>query len=190
MACAVEYRTAGRHGSTPFQSVMDARSAIRWLRQHAAELNIDTARIVASGNSSGGHLVLTTALADKWNEKTDDLSYSATPNVLLVNSGVYDLTDNATAWIRKGLADKNTVKEISPNHSAKKNMPPTLLIHGTKDRSVPYTTAKTFEEERKKAGNNFEFHTMENASHYLWYERPYSIQVTKLRSDFLQKLGY
>lgn len=68
----VEYRLGYRQGTLPFEAVMDARSAIRWLRKHAKEYNIDTNKIVASGNSAGGHLVLATALADKWNEKTDD----------------------------------------------------------------------------------------------------------------------
>lgn len=69
MACAVEYRTYNRHGTLPFDAVMDAKSAIRWLRQNANKYNIDTNKIVASGNSAGGHLILCTALADKWNEK-------------------------------------------------------------------------------------------------------------------------
>ena len=190
VACAVEYRISGRHGNVPFQSVMDARSAIRWLRKNANEFGIDTGKIIASGNSAGGHLVLCTALSGKWNEKTDDLSISPVPNVLLVNAGVYDLTDDRSAWIRKGLKDANTVKEISPNYLVRENMPPTLCIHGTNDRSVPYATAKAFEVEMKKTRNNFEFHTLENAGHYIWYERPYSTQVSKLRSDFLKKLGY
>ena len=53
--------------------------------------NIDTNRIVASGNSAGGHLVLTTALANEINERTDNLNFSASPNLLLVNAGVYNL---------------------------------------------------------------------------------------------------
>ncbi|HYF29684.1 MAG TPA: alpha/beta hydrolase [Chitinophagaceae bacterium] len=190
MACAVEYRVSNRHGSLPFQSVMDARSAIRWIRQHANEFNIDTSKIIASGNSAGGHLVLCTALADKWNEETDDLSFSPVPNVLLVNAGVFDLTDDRTAWIRKGLKDKNTVKEISPNHLVKPNMPPTLLIHGTNDGSVPFETAKVFEQEMKKAGNNFEFHALKDAPHFIWYQRPYSADVSFLRAEFLKKLEY
>ncbi len=100
------------------------KSAIRWLRQHANEYNIDTNRIIASGNSAGGHLIVATALVDNWNEKTDDLSYSPVPNVLLVNSGVYDLNDDNTTWIRQGLRDRNQdenlVKEISPNYLIKK----------------------------------------------------------------------
>ena len=85
--CAVEYRIYSRQGTLPFEAVKDGRSAIRWLRQHADEYNLDTNRIVASGNSAGGHLALDCALADIWNEATDDLHYSPVPNLLMINSG-------------------------------------------------------------------------------------------------------
>ncbi|KQC01801.1 alpha/beta hydrolase [Pedobacter sp. Hv1] len=191
VACAVEYRTYSRQGTLPFEAVKDAKSAIRWLRQHANELNIDPNRIVASGNSAGGHLVLSTALADQWNEKTDDLSFSSVPNVLLVNAGVYDLTDRPTAWIRKDLKDKNMVKEISPNFLIKANLPPTLILHGTDDQSVPYQSAQKFVEQSKQKGNtSIEFYPLEKAGHFIWFDPKYAPEVNKTRNDFLKKLGY
>lgn len=191
VACAIEYRTYGREGTLPFDAVMDAKSAIRWLRQHSNEYNIDTSKIVASGNSAGGHLILCTALADKWNERSDDLKFSSVPNVLMVNSGVYDLTDQNTAWIRKDLKDKNLVKEISPNFLVKKGMPPTLIIHGTGDQNVPYSTAKKFVAEMSEAGNStIDFQTLKDAGHFIWFDPKYSSDVSKIRSEFLTKLGY
>jgi hypothetical protein len=88
IACSVEYRIYGSQGTLPFAAVMDAKSAIRWLKAHGDELHIDTNRIVATGNSAGGHLVLATALANEWNEKSDELKFSPVPSMLLVNSGV------------------------------------------------------------------------------------------------------
>ena len=191
VACAVEYRTYGRHGTLPFASVMDAKSAIRWLRKHSMEYNIDPDKIVASGNSAGGHLVLCAALADKWNEKTDDLKFSPVPNVLMINSGVYDLTDQNTAWIRKDLKNKDLVREISPNYLVKKTMPPTLIIHGSEDRNVPYSTAQKFVEEMTKAGNTtIDFHTLKGAEHFIWFDPKYSSEVSKLRTEFLNRLEY
>ncbi|WP_157584263.1 alpha/beta hydrolase [Spirosoma arboris] len=190
VACAVEYRIYGRERTLPFEAVKDARSAIRWLRQHATEFHIDTSRIVASGNSAGGHLVLTCAMADQWNEKTDDLRFSATPNLLLVNSGVYDLTDQTTAWIRQTLKNKNLVKQISPNFLVRKGMPPILAIHGTQDGNVPFSGAKRFETEMIKAGNPLEFHALEGASHFIWLDRRYSTTVDSLQTNFLKKWGY
>ncbi len=191
VAFAVEYRTYGRHGTLPFDAVMDAKSAVRWVRQHAHELNIDTGKIVASGNSAGGHLVLCAALADKWNERSDDLTFSPVPNVLLINSGVYDLTDVNNAWISKDLKDKNLVKEISPNYLIQKNLPPTLIIHGTNDQNVSYSTAETFVTEMKKVGNRMiDFKTLHGAEHFIWYSPIYSHSVLNLRNEFLNKMGY
>src|SRR5262249_17995973 len=42
-----DYRVKSRHGVTPKECVEDARSAVRWFRQHAAELGVDPDRIVA-----------------------------------------------------------------------------------------------------------------------------------------------
>lgn len=189
----VEYRLADRQGTLPFEAVMDAKSAIRWLRQNADDYNIDINKIVASGNSAGGHLILVAALTEKWNEKNDNLKYSPVPNVLLVNSGVYDLTDANTSWIRQDLRNRNQnenlVKEISPNSLIKKGLPPTLIIHGTNDRNVPFSTAKQFENKMKREGNNIEFHALEGAGHFIWWGQ-YAQQVSEIRSKFLEKLGY
>lgn len=192
VAAAVEYRTAYRHGSLPFESVMDAKSAIRWLRQQADEFNIDTNRIVAYGNSAGGHLVLSTAMVKNWNENIDDLKISCVPDVLLVVSGVFDLTDS-TSWIRQDLRDRNQdenlVNEISPNYLIVKGLPPTLVIHGTNDRNVPFATAVEFVEKMKLEGNDIEFYPIEGAGHYIWYGR-YGKQVSEIVKNYLEKMGY
>ncbi|OFX25502.1 MAG: hypothetical protein A2041_00650 [Bacteroidetes bacterium GWA2_31_9b] len=189
---AVEYRLADRHGTLPFEAVMDAKSAIRWLRVHANEYNIDTNRIVASGNSAGGHLILATALVENWNEKTDNLNINPVPNLLMVYSGVYDLTDSW--WIKQGLKnrnlDENLVKEISPNYLSQNKLPPTLIIHGTDDNNVPFSTAQQFVNVMEENGNNIEFHVLEGAGHFIWYDRRYNNQVDEIRTKFLEKQGY
>jgi acetyl esterase/lipase len=188
---SVEYRVADRYETTPFEAVKDARSAIRWLRMNADTYNIDTNRIVASGNSAGGHLVLTTVLANDCNESTDNSEYSASPNLAMVNAGVYNLvSDDGTDWITRDLTDKSIVKKISPFHLLRKGLPPIIIIHGTNDQSVDYASAKEFADKMTKLGNDFEFHTLEEAPHYIWFDRRYSGQVSKLRKAFLLKYGY
>lgn len=191
VACAVEYRTFGRHGTLPFAAVMDAKSAIRWLRQNADIYKIDTTKILATGNSAGGHLALTTALVDNWNEKTDNLKFNAKPNALIINAGVYDLTDDLTAWLRKDLKDKNQAKEISPNYLVRKDFPPTLIFHGTLDRNVPYLTARKFGEDMVTIGNNnLTFLPLTGASHFIWFDPRQSDKMSKARSKFLEELRY
>ena len=61
VAARADYRVKSRHGVEPDACVEDAKSAIRWLRQNAAKLGIDSNRIVASGSSSGGYLAACSA---------------------------------------------------------------------------------------------------------------------------------
>jgi acetyl esterase/lipase len=52
----VEYRLAG--SSLAPAAVEDARCALRWIYNNANAYHFDTERIVVSGQSAGGHLVL------------------------------------------------------------------------------------------------------------------------------------
>ena len=45
VAMAADYRVKNRNKTTPFECVRDGKSAIRWVRGHAAELGIDPERI-------------------------------------------------------------------------------------------------------------------------------------------------
>ena len=65
------YRVRSMHNSTPYDSVADAKSAIRWVREHATELQIDPARIVGVGDSAGAHVLLTAALLDTFDEPSE-----------------------------------------------------------------------------------------------------------------------
>ncbi|HEY3841198.1 MAG TPA: alpha/beta hydrolase fold domain-containing protein, partial [Bryobacteraceae bacterium] len=89
----VDYRVEARDRSTPFDSVHDARSAMRWVRTHAAELHIDPSRIVASGGSAGGHLAGATAILDGVDDPADDLRVSPAPAALILFNPVLDTTE-------------------------------------------------------------------------------------------------
>lgn len=61
IAMTPQYRMEEVNGTTPREAAEDAISCIRWVREHAAELNIDPDRILAGGGSAGGHLAAATA---------------------------------------------------------------------------------------------------------------------------------
>ena len=192
VAATVEYRIADRHGSLPMESVMDAKSAVRWIRENAEAFNIDTEKVVVAGNSAGGHLAMMTAMDEALNEAGEYTSVSAVPNAVMVNSGVFDLTDEGS-WIRRGLRerglDEGLVTTISPVYIVRKDMPPMLIIHGTEDRNVPFETATAFVKKMKKAKNKIEFHAIEGANHYIWYGE-FGGEVWKIRQEFIRSLGF
>ena len=84
VAICADYRTKKAGGVTPDGCVSDAKSAMRWVRAHAAELGVDPDRIAAGGGSAGGHLAAAVALVDGFDDAEDDLSVSCRPVALVL----------------------------------------------------------------------------------------------------------
>jgi len=193
---SVDYRLSIDNGITPsktispIESVMDAKSAMRWVRKNAEKFHIDKNKIVASGQSAGGHLALCTAMIDDYNEKSDDLSISCSPNALLLFSACVDAVEG---WCDHLLGDRRTkIWSISPFHNVRKGLPPMIEFHGVDDEQVPKWTVQFFESEMKDKGNYFEQHMFEGRKHYLGdgnpkYSRYYDDEILKIADDFLRK---
>ena len=189
VVAVVEYRIKGRHNTYPFESVKDAKSAMRWIRKNADKYNVDDNKIIATGDSAGGHLSLALTLVDKWNESSDNVQISALPNAVIVNSGVFDLTTKESKWITEKLENKEIVRDISPNHLLKKTPVKILLIHGEKDMNCSYETAVHFYKEMKVLGNDIQLHTIKGADHWIWYGK-HSAEVSKITREFIKDLNY
>jgi len=140
VAFCPDYRTKSRHSTTPFESVMDAKSAIRYLKTHGDELGIDTDKIVASGGSAGGHLAACTAVIKNINEGSDDLTVSSVPVALVLYNPVVDT--GKKGYGQEKLAGREF--ELSPVHHITADEPVTLIMHGKADKTVPYENAVRF----------------------------------------------
>lgn len=161
LAISAEYRVKNTHGTSPFECVEDGKSAIRWVRENAKKLNIDPNKIIASGGSAGGHVALTTALIKGLENADENLSVSSVPNAVVAYNPVSDTTEKG--YGAKKVAGRET--EISPTHQVKKNMPPMLIFHGTKDKTVPFENAERFTRLMKEAGNDCELFAIKGVDH-------------------------
>lgn len=149
VAFCPDYRTKSRHSTTPFESVKDAKSAIRYLKIHGDDLGIDINKIVASGGSAGGHLAACAAVIDNINETTDDLSVSSVPNMLVLFNPVVDT--GKKGYGQEKLAGREF--ELSPVHHITPNVPETLIMHGKADTTVHYENVHRFNYLMKQQGN-------------------------------------
>lgn len=195
---SVDYRLCIENGVTPSKTispvecVMDAKSAMRWVRMNAGKLHIDKNKIVASGQSAGGHLALCTATIDEYNEKTDDLSISCRPDAILLFSACVNAVEG---WCDRLLGDRRTsIWSISPAHNIKAGLPPMIEFHGIDDEQVPKWTVQFFESAMKEKGNYFEQHMYEGRKHYLGdgnpkYSRYYDDEILKIADEFLRKFN-
>ncbi len=146
---SVEYRLISKDKTTPFESVMDAKSAVRWVREHRKELGIDPKRIVTSGGSAGGHVAACTAIIEGV-EDDKNLKVSSVPNAMILFNPVVNTTKEGYG------VDKLVGQEtaLSPVHHVRPKLPPTLVMHGTRDTTVPYKNAVDFVAEMKDKGND------------------------------------
>jgi acetyl esterase/lipase len=193
---SVEYRLANDKGIipsktiSPIECVMDAKSAMRWVRENAGKFHIDRNKIVAAGQSAGGHLALSTAMIDDYNEKSDNLGISSSPNAVLLFSACVNTVEG---WCDRLLDERrNKIWSISPSHNIRKGMPPMIEFHGTDDEQVPKWTVQYFESTMTKEGNYFEQHMFEGRKHYLGdgnpkYSRYYDDEILKMADEFLRK---
>lgn len=166
---SVKYRLTNKFhpGTTPFDAVRDARSAVRYVRAHATELGIDLDRLVVNGGSAGGHLAAATALFDDINDEADDLKIPTKPQLMLL---FYPVIDTSPDGYGHKLLGENW-KTISPVDRVTRGLPPTLLLHGERDTVTPYAGAKLFHERMIAAGNDCELITGKGGHGYFTYEQ-------------------
>ena len=149
VAICPDYRTKNSHNVTPFECVKDARTAMRYLKMNGNQLGIDTSKIVAAGGSAGGHLAACTAIIDNINEDSDNLSVSTVPMAMVLFNPVVD-----TGKLGYGQEKvEGREFEISPVHHITPGIPPTLIMHGKDDTTVPYENVVRFKQVMKQAGN-------------------------------------
>ena len=177
---------------TPVESVMDARSAIRWVKENAKEWNIDPEKVIVAGQSAGGQLALSTALIDHINETTDNQETDPTPCALLLYASNVNTME---AWVDRLLGDRRQeIWSISPYHHLKPGMPPAIEFHGTEDPMVNFWIVEYFKELTLSLGNHFEQVPFEGKGHYLaegdtTYATYFDESVMERTDSFLEDLG-
>lgn len=172
MVCfRADYRVKSRQATSPFESLKDAKSAIRFIRSHAHELGVDPERIVASGGSAGGHLAVATALIQGFNQEGEDLSLSCIPNALVLFNPVFDNGPGGYGFERIG----DQYKDFSPLHNVKEGAPPTIVFLGTEDRLIPVETARYFKTVMEKVGSTCELFLYEGEEHGFFNFRNYEL---------------
>ncbi len=189
MVCFLaDYRTCSRHGTTPLESLKDARSAIRFLREHATRFHIDPEKVVASGGSAGGHLAAAAALTESYNESTDPPEVSPVPDALVLFNPVIDNGPGGYGYERIG----PEYKDFSPLHNIRKGAPPTVIFLGTEDRLIPVETAEYYCRVMERVGSRCDLFLYQGAGHgFFNYGRGDHYTKTLEEADrFLVSLGY
>jgi acetyl esterase/lipase len=188
-----DYRVLDRHGTGPEVAVADAKSVVRWIRQNAGRLGVNPSRIAAAGGSAGGHLAAATATLPGLDDDGDDQSVSAVPNALVLFNpalviapveGVFQPSEDFSELFGVPLVD------ISPVHHIRQGLPPTLVLHGSKDRLVPFVTALAYCERAVASSNRCEIALYPGADHGFFNFPPHYMSALGKMVLFFASLGW
>jgi acetyl esterase len=190
VAMSAEYRVGKRHGTDPFACVADGKSAVRYVRAHAEKLGVDPKRIASGGGSAGGHVAACTGVIAGLEEEGEDTALSSKPDAMVLFNPVIDCSQKGYGYSRL----KERYKAISPVHNVGKGVPPTIVFHGTADKTVPFSNVEAFREAMKKAGNRCEVVAFEGAGHgFFNFGRGGGaayVKTVRAADEFLASLGW
>lgn len=179
VVASVEYRTSNQaRFPAPLE---DVKSAIRYLKAHAARYGIDPKRFGVMGESAGGYLAAMAALTEnlpefsqgEYLEHSDAVQAACTwylPSALgeMVEEVPEHLRSAAPEALLLGVdpaRDPQLAKKASPLTYVTKDAPPFLLIHGTDDHTVPVRHSEKMYEALSQCGADVTFLKLEGADH-------------------------
>ncbi|MEM8892913.1 MAG: alpha/beta hydrolase [Bacteroidota bacterium] len=146
---------------TPYESVLDAQSSIRWVRQHAEKFAVNPDKIAAYGWSAGAHLAACAAVFE--NLHRPDEKISSAPNLLALKSPALSLMLYPNFQTRLG--DKIEVEKISPAEHVSKETPASIIVIGKTDTVTPIEGAELYHKNMLAKGNDSELHIYEGVGH-------------------------
>ena len=176
-AVNVEYRMAST--SKAPGAVEDCRCALKWIVRNAKEYHIDPARLVVTGHSTGGHLVLTTGMLTERDGLDNNCPLNpgeAEPRVAAVVNwyGPTDVNNlikgpntrnYGQVWLGSLTNKEEIARESSPLTYVRRQNPPIITIHGDADDVVPYSHAVRLHQALDKAGVTNELYTIKGGGH-------------------------
>jgi acetyl esterase/lipase len=149
--------------------LQDAQSAIKMVRDHAAEWKIQPNRIGIIGFSAGGHLASTAGTHFNRTLIDNPQNTSLRPDFMILIYPVISFGEYAHAGSVKNLigpdADSAHIRLYTNQLQVTAATPPTFLLHAQDDKVVPVQNSLMFYEALLKAGVKAEMHLYQSGGH-------------------------
>jgi acetyl esterase/lipase len=160
--------------------IHDCKAAIRWLRAHAKQYNLDAEHVGVWGSSAGGHLVALLGVTVDLKELEGDegnLDQSSRVQAVCDWYGPTDLTtlisdhaantNSPVTQLLGGPASQNKQKAAAANPLTyiNKNAAPFLIMHGEQDKLVSIHQSEILHCALQQAGIETTLQRLPNAGH-------------------------
>jgi acetyl esterase/lipase len=167
----LKYRlgSGGYHYPVEFE---DGTRAMRWVRAHAADYQIDPHRVGIMGSSAGGHMAsMQLTHFDSGNTNSDDPveRQSSRPDLGILCYPVITMGEYAHQGSKDNLLGKKPsgklVKLLSSELQVKTNTPPCFIWSTYEDKTVPVENSLMFAEALRKNHVPFDLHIYQKGPH-------------------------
>lgn len=159
----LEYRRVGNPGGAWPGTFEDVVNGLKYIRQHAAEHNIDSKRTIVMGHSAGGQLALCLA------HRTPDLVGAVSLAGVLDLQKAYDLhlSNDAVVEFMGGTPQqmRDHYQEASPMDISIPKVRQ-VIVFGDKDDVVPPAFSRDYVAAKKQRGENVEALEIAGAGHF------------------------
>ena len=167
VAYCADYRVRSRHETSPFEAVVDAKAALRWIWRNAGRQGVDPKKIVSAGGSAGGHLAACSGLVAGHDEvKGGEPAFIPAAMVLFNPAMLLAPHDSLPKAVNARLEEasdrlkrrfEGPAQWAHPYAFAGKAQPPCIMFFGTADRLLD--GAEAFRNVSTAAGNRCEIKT-------------------------------
>ncbi|HEY0306730.1 MAG TPA: alpha/beta hydrolase [Acidobacteriaceae bacterium] len=193
LAFTIDYDVDPVHYPASFN---ESLAALRYMRDHAAELRLDPTRIAVAGSSAGGELAALVALNPDGVTIPPSPASTSTTNTrvraAIILNGVLDLTalGDKSHMVTEYLGGPctsmaGTCKDASPLSHVRPGAPPFFVGHGTADETVPFTQAQAFVDALRAAKVQVRFFTAQGGPHTYWQKQQFYAQNLQDIESFL-----
>ncbi len=162
------------HSSSPRylvpEMVTDTHLALRVIQERAAEFKVDPKRLGVFGFSAGGQLALSLGMTDDAGKPLEGEERSEIA-AIAVSFPVSDLRGigNPENPLRKGIPalriTESQAEACSPIMLVRPHVPPTLVIHGTRDRFIPLVCSERLRDSLLQVGVDNELVVIPDGDH-------------------------
>ena len=197
VAVSVAYRLSGE---APFPAaVEDCKCAVRWMRAKGSEYGIDPDNIAVLGGSAGGHLAMMVGYSSDVKELEGTGGHQGVSNRVQAVVNLYGPCDLTVPFAQKSplvwqfLGGKkyreapDLYAKASPVHYLTKDDPPTLIMHGTLDETVPINQSDILAAKLKELGLTYEYDRLEGWPHTMDAAEVVFNRCAFLTDEFLAK---
>lgn len=188
---SINYRLAPAHRWPA--GLDDTRAAVAWIREHVADYGGDPERLAIMGHSAGGHLAFYAAIPEDGkpapvaavvgcagvSDLVSDTVRRGGPSVSL--QALFDISAEMTPETMERLGTVSPVRLLTAGY------PPTLLIHGEADKTVPLAQSQAFQTRLHELGVPCDLHVIPEAGHRLTEWAGRDPNWTRVLTDWLRR---